>query len=211
MADFKKDAADLLEHIGGPDNISAVSHCATRMRFVLNDPSAADVKKIEDIPAVKGTFTQAGQFQVIVGNEVPMFYNEFTKQSGKEGVSKDQAKAAAKQNQNPVQRAMSVLAEIFSPLIPAIVVGGLILGFRNILEGIQMESLGQLMQDGVAQVTATGEPIFNRIVDVSQFWSGVNHFLWLIGEAIFHFLPVGITWSVTKKMGQRKSWVLYSD
>ncbi|QIK51594.1 PTS system trehalose-specific EIIBC component [Jeotgalibaca porci] len=201
MADFKKDAADLLEHIGGPDNISAVSHCATRMRFVLNDPSAADVKKIEDIPAVKGTFTQAGQFQVIVGNEVPMFYNEFTKQSGKEGVSKDQAKAAAKQNQNPVQRAMSVLAEIFSPLIPAIVVGGLILGFRNVLEGIQMESLGQLMQDGVAQVTAAGEPIYNRIVDVSQFWSGVNHFLWLIGEAIFHFLPVGITWSVTKKMG----------
>ncbi|WP_373807930.1 PTS transporter subunit EIIB, partial [Jeotgalibaca porci] len=53
MADFKKDAADLLEYIGGPDNISAVSHCATRMRFVLNDPSAADVKKIEDIPAVK--------------------------------------------------------------------------------------------------------------------------------------------------------------
>ncbi|MGO4995239.1 PTS system trehalose-specific EIIBC component [Jeotgalibaca porci] len=181
MADFKKDAADLLEYIGGPENISAVSHCATRMRFVLNDPSAADVKKIEDIPAVKGTFTQAGQFQVIVGNEVPMFYNEFTKQSGKEGVSKDEAKAAAKQNQNPVQRAMSVLAEIFTPLIPAIVVGGLILGFRNVLEGIEFAN--------------------GTIVSNSQFWSGVNHFLWLIGEAIFHFLPVGITWSVTKKMG----------
>lgn len=201
MADFKKDAADLLEYIGGPDNISAVTHCATRMRFVLNDPSAADVKKIEGIPAVKGTFTQAGQFQVIVGNEVPMFYNEFTKQSGKEGVSKDEAKAAAKQNQSPIQRAMSVLAEIFSPLIPAIVVGGLILGFRNVLEGIEIQALGQLMKDGVAQVTTAGAPIYNRIVDVSQFWSGVNHFLWLIGEAIFHFLPVGITWSVTKKMG----------
>lgn len=201
MADFKKDAADLLEYIGGPDNISAVTHCATRMRFVLNDPSAADVKKIEGIPAVKGTFTQAGQFQVIVGNEVPMFYNEFTKQSGKEGVSKDEAKAAAKQNQSPIQRAMSVLAEIFSPLIPAIVVGGLILGFRNVLEGIEIQALGQLMEDGVAQVTTAGAPIYNRIVDVSQFWSGVNHFLWLIGEAIFHFLPVGITWSVTKKMG----------
>ena len=201
MADFKKDAADLLEYIGGPDNISAVTHCATRLRFVLNDPSAADVKKIEGIPAVKGTFTQAGQFQVIVGNEVPMFYNEFTKQSGKEGVSKDEAKAAAKQNQSPIQRAMSVLAEIFSPLIPAIVVGGLILGFRNVLEGIEIQALGQLMKDGVAQVTTAGAPIYNRIVDVSQFWSGVNHFLWLIGEAIFHFLPVGITWSVTKKMG----------
>lgn len=201
MADFQKDAKDLLEHIGGSDNISAVSHCATRLRFVLNDPKEADVKKIEDIPSVKGTFTQAGQFQVIIGNEVPTFYNEFAKVSGKEGVSKDEAKAAAKQNQNIVQRAMTVLAEIFSPLIPAIVVGGLILGFRNILEGIQIEALGQLMVDGAAQFTATGAPIYNRIVDVSQFWAGVNEFLWLIGEAIFHFLPVGITWSVTRKMG----------
>lgn len=181
MVDFNKDAKDLLEHIGGPGNISAVSHCATRMRFVLNDPAAANVKKIEDIPAVKGTFTQAGQFQVIIGNEVPQFYNEFAKVSGKEGVSKDEAKAAAKQNQNVVQRAMAVLAEIFTPLIPAIVVGGLILGFRNVLEGINFAN--------------------GTIVSNSQFWTGVNDFLWLIGEAIFHFLPVGITWSITKKMG----------
>ena len=181
MVDFNKDAKDLLEYIGGPDNISAVSHCATRMRFVLNDPAAANIKKIEDIPAVKGTFTQAGQFQVIIGNEVPQFYNEFAKVSGKEGVSKDEAKAAAKQNQNVVQRAMAVLAEIFTPLIPAIVVVGLILGFRNVLEGINFAN--------------------GTIVSNSQFWTGVNDFLWLIGEAIFHFLPVGITWSITKKMG----------
>lgn len=184
MADYKQDAKQLLEDIGGPENISAVSHCATRMRFVLNDASKADVKKIEDIPAVKGTFTQAGQFQVIIGNDVATFYNEFSKISGKEGVSKDEVKAASKQNQNPIQRAMSVLAEIFSPIIPAIVVGGLILGFRNILEGVPMGYL-----DG------------QTIVEVSQFWNGVNSFLWLIGEAIFHFLPVGITWSIAKKMG----------
>ena len=181
MVDFNKDAKDLLEYIGGSDNISAVSHCATRMRFVLNDPAAANIKKIEDIPAVKGTFTQAGQFQVIIGNEVPQFYNAFAKVSGKEGVSKDEAKAAAKQNQNVVQRAMAVLAEIFTPLIPAIVVGGLILGFRNVIEGINFAN--------------------GTIVSNSQFWTGVNDFLWLIGEAIFHFLPVGITWSITKKMG----------
>ena len=201
MADYKQDAKQLLEDVGGPDNISAVSHCATRMRFVLNDPAKADSKKIEDIPAVKGTFTQAGQYQVIIGNDVATFYNEFSKISGKEGVSKDEVKAASKQNQNPVQRAMSVLAEIFSPIIPAIIVGGLILGFRNILEAIPMESLGQAMVDGVAQVNSAGEPVYNTIVNVSQFWNGVNSFLWLIGEAIFHFLPVGITWSVAKKMG----------
>jgi Phosphotransferase system IIC components, glucose/maltose/N-acetylglucosamine-specific len=56
------------------------------------------------------------------------------------------------------------------------------------------------MVDGAPQFTAAGDPIYNTIVDVNQFWSGVNHFLWLIAEAIFHFLPVGITWSVTRKM-----------
>lgn len=201
MADFTQDAKKLLEAIGGTENINAVTHCVTRMRFVLNDESKADIKAIEDIPSVKGTFTQSGQFQVIIGNQVSDFYNEFSKISGIEGVSKDEAKEVAKSNQNWFQRASSVMAEIFSPLIPAIIVGGLILGFRNILEGIEIQALGQLIVDGAPQFTAAGDPIYNTIVDVNQFWSGVNHFLWLIAEAIFHFLPVGITWSVTRKMG----------
>lgn len=129
-------------------------------------------------------FTNAGQFQVIIGNDVAVFYNEFVAVSGVEGVSKEAAKSAAKQNQNPVQRAITVLAEIFTPLLPAIIVGGLILGFRNILEAVPMGWLnGQ------------------TIVEASTFWNGVNGFLWLPGEAIFHFLPVGITWSIARKMG----------
>ncbi|MEE0123081.1 MAG: PTS system trehalose-specific EIIBC component, partial [Streptococcus salivarius] len=144
----------------------------------------ANVKTIEAIPAVKGTFTNAGQFQVIIGNDVPIFYNDFTAVSGIEGVSKEAAKSAAKSNQNPVQRVMTTLAEIFTPIIPALIVGGLILGFRNVLEGVHWSML-----DG------------KTITEVSQFWSGVNHFLWLPGEAIFQFLPVGITWSVSRKMG----------
>lgn len=201
MGKFEQDAKTLLDAVGGKENVTAVTHCATRMRFVLGDPKKADVKTIENIPAVKGTFTNAGQFQVIIGNDVPIFYNDFTAVSGIEGVSKEAAKSAAKSNQNPVQRVMTMLAEIFTPIIPALIVGGLILGFRNVLEGVQMEWLGQKMIDGVKQVNEQGEPIYNTIVDVSQFWSGVNHFLWLPGEAIFHFLPVGITWSVTRKMG----------
>ena len=153
------------------------------MRFVLNDPKKANEEAIEDIPSVKGMFTNAGQFQVIIGNDVSTFYNDFVAVSGVEGVSKEQSKVAAKQNLHPVQRAIAVLAEIFTPLIPALIVGGLILGFRNVLEGIQFESLG------------------GTIVEHSQFWNGVNGFLWLPGEAIFHFLPVGITWSIAKKMG----------
>lgn len=184
MGKFENDAQALLQAVGGKDNIAAVSHCATRMRFVLNDEKKANVKAIENLSAVKGTFTNAGQFQVIIGNDVPIFYNDFTAVSGIEGVSKEAAKSAAKQNLNPIQRVLTMLAEIFTPIIPAIIVGGLILGFRNILEGVPFDFLGG-----------------KKIVEVSQFWSGVNSFLWLPGEAIFHFLPVGITWSVTRKMG----------
>ena len=70
MGKFITDAKELLDAIGGKENIVAVSHCITRMRYVLGDPKKADIKRIEAIPAVKGTFTQAGQFQVIIGNEV---------------------------------------------------------------------------------------------------------------------------------------------
>ena len=133
---------------------------------------------------VKGSFTQAGQFQVIIGNTVSDFYNDFTAVAGIEGVSKDAVKSAAKQNQNVVQRIMTALAEIFAPLIPAIIVGGLILGFRNCIDSLY------LFENGT-----------KTLCDISQFWAGLDSFLWLIGEAIFHMLPVGICWSVTKKMG----------
>ena len=156
----------------------------TRMRFVLVDPKKTNEKAIEAIPCVKGTFTQAGQYQVIIGNDVATFYQEFTKYAGIEGVSKDAVKSAAKTNQNPVQRVVGALGEIFAPIIPALICGGLILGFRNLIGEVN------LLNDGT-----------QSLADVSQFWAGLYNFLWLIGEAIFHFLPVGITWSITKKMG----------
>lgn len=184
MAKYQADVRALLEHIGGKENIRAVSHCMTRMRFVLVEPSKADTDQIEAIPAVKGTFTQAGQFQVIIGNDVAIFYNEFTSYAGIEGVSKDAVKAAAKSNQSLAQRIVGTLGEIFAPIIPALICGGLILGFRNIIGEINF------FADGT-----------QSLADVSQFWAGVYSFLWLIGEAVFHMLPVGIVWSITKKMG----------
>ena len=184
MGKYQQDAAELLQHVGGKENIAAVSHCVTRMRFVLNDPAKADIAKIEGMKVVKGTFTQAGQFQVIIGNTVSDFYNDFIAVSGIEGVSKEAVKSAAKQNQNPLQRIMTALAEIFAPLIPAIITGGLILGFRNCIDSLY------LFENGT-----------KTLCDISQFWAGMDSFLWLIGEAVFHMLPVGICWSVTKKMG----------
>lgn len=184
MGKYVEDSKELLKLVGGRENIAAVSHCMTRMRFVLNDPAKADVPKIEAMKVVKGSFTQAGQFQVIIGNTVADFYNDFTKTAGIEGVSKDAVKSAAKQNQNVLQRMLTALAEIFAPLIPAIITGGLILGFRNCIDSLY------LFENGT-----------KTLCDISQFWSGIDSFLWLIGEAVFHMLPVGICWSVTKKMG----------
>ena len=184
MGKYVEDAKELLRLVGGRENIAAVSHCMTRMRFELGDPGKADVKAIEDMKAVKGSFTQSGQFQVIIGNTVADFYNDFVKIAGIEGVSKEEVKQAAKKNQTLLQRMIAALAEIFAPLIPAIITGGLILGFRNCIDSLY------LFENGT-----------KTLCDISQFWSGIDSFLWLIGEAVFHMLPVGICWSVTKKMG----------
>ena len=184
MGKYAEDCKELLEYVGGKENVAAVAHCMTRMRFVLNDPGKADIKKIEGMKVVKGTFTQSGQFQVIIGNTVSDFYNDFTEVSGISGVSKDAVKQASKQNQNPLQRLATVLAEIFTPLLPAIITGGLILGFRNCIDSLYV------FQGG------------HTLVELSQFWAVIDHFLWLIGEAVFHVgIPVGICWSITKKMG----------
>ncbi len=192
MGKYTEDAGRLLDLVGGKENISAVTHCMTRMRFVLVDPEKADVAAIEELPSAKGTFTQAGQFQVIIGNDVADFYQEFTAVSGIEGVSKEAAKAAAGANQNPLQRAMGVLGEIFAPLIPALICGGLILGFRNIIGEVNFFTDAGVfdLQHGT-----------KSIADMWTFWSGMYSFLWVIGEAVFHMLPVGICWSVTRKMG----------
>src|SRR5699024_3967583 len=108
------------------------------------------------------------QYQVIIGNDVAAFYNEFTSYAGIEGVSKDAVKAAAKTNQNPVQKMMGALGEIFAPLIPALICGGLVLVFRNVIDSID------LFENGT-----------KTLVEISQFWAGVDSFLWLIGEAVF--------------------------
>ena len=108
------------------------------------------------------------------------------------GYQKKRLNQLRRKIKNWLQRALAMLAEIFTPIIPAIIVGGLILGFRNILEGVEWSALNG-----------------KTIVEVSQFWSGVNSFLWLPGEAIFHYLPVGIVWSVTRKWELARFWGLF--
>lgn len=178
----QKQVERLIKLIGGEGNIASVSHCLTRLRFALVNPEIASIKGIEKIPMVKGCFTNAGQFQVVIGIEVDDVYKLLTQITGRKEADKEATKLAARHNMNLLERGISHMAEIFVPLLPAIITGGLILGFRNVIGDIRMF-------DG------------KTLVEISQFWAGVHSFLWLLGEAIFHFLPVGVCWATVKKLG----------
>ena len=172
----------LFDGVGGKNNIASVTHCITRLRFVLKDPSIAKPDLLEAQSFVKGVFNNAGQFQVVIGPAVADYYQQITEKSGVTATNKEELKQAARKNMNILERAVSHMAEIFVPLLPAIIVGGLILGFRNLIGDIALV-------DGKA------------LAATSSFWATVHSFLWLPGEAILHFLPVGVCWSVVKKMG----------
>ncbi len=172
----------LIELVGGRDNIATVSHCITRLRFVLNNPAQANPTEIENLPMVKGCFTNAGQFQVVIGTNVGDYYKALLTTSGHSSADKEQAKQAARQNMKWHERWISHFAEIFFPLLPALISGGLILGFRNVIGDVPMSN---------GQTLAQMYPALQTAYD----------FLWLIGEAIFFYLPVGICWSVVRKMG----------
>ncbi|RIY34758.1 PTS trehalose transporter subunit IIBC [Psittacicella gerlachiana] len=178
----EKDIATLVEQVGGKENIVSVTHCVTRLRFVLADTEKADVKALENLSFVKGCFTTAGQFQVIIGTDVGQYYQALLKYTGLNSASKDEIKSQARQNQKWYEALISHFADIFIPLLPALISGGLILGFRNVIGDIPM---------------VDGKPL----TAVYPFLDSLNSFLWLLGEAIFHYLPVGICWSTVKKMG----------
>ncbi|ANR79894.1 MULTISPECIES: PTS trehalose transporter subunit IIBC [Kosakonia] len=176
------DIEQLIALVGGRENIATVSHCITRLRFVLNNPAAADPKAIDQLPMVKGCFTNAGQFQVVIGTNVGDYYQALRAATGLAHADKEQAKQAARQNMKWHERLISHFAEIFFPLLPALISGGLILGFRNIVGDVPMSNGQTLVQ------------IFPSLKTVYDF-------LWLIGEAVFFYLPVGVCWSAVRKMG----------
>lgn len=178
----QQDIDTLINLVGGAVNIATVTHCITRLRFVLNDPHKAQPGAIEALPMVKGCFTNAGQFQVVIGTNVGDYYQALIATTGHSEANKEQAKLAARQNMKWHERAISHFAEIFFPLLPALISGGLILGFRNVIGDVPMSN---------GQTLAQMFPAFKTLYD----------FLWLIGEAIFFYLPVGICWSAVRKMG----------
>ncbi|HIA5805160.1 TPA: glucose PTS transporter subunit EIIB, partial [Escherichia coli] len=136
----------LIELVGGRGNIATVSHCITRLRFVLNQPANARPKEIEQLPMVKGCFTNAGQFQVVIGTNVGDYYQALIASTGQAQVDKEQVKKAARQNMKWHEQLISHFAEIFFPLLPALISGGLILGFSNVIGDLPMSNGQTLAQ-----------------------------------------------------------------
>ncbi|HCK8292541.1 PTS trehalose transporter subunit IIBC [Salmonella enterica] len=157
----------LIDLVGGRDNIATVSHCITRLRFVLHQPANARPKKIEQLPMVKGCFTNAGQFQVVIGTDVGDYYNALLETTGKAYADKEQAKKAARQNMKWHEQLISHFAEIFFPLLPALISGGLILGFRNVIGDVPMSNGQTLAQMHPAVKKMGGTPILGIVLGVT--------------------------------------------
>ncbi|CAM9129804.1 PTS transporter subunit EIIC [Mycoplasma marinum] len=178
---YSEEVTKLIELLGGKTNISSAMHCVSRLRLVLKDITLVDDKAISKLNYSRGTIKlQNNQYHVIIGADIPNYFKEFSEQTNISESSKEELKMDAASNGTFIQRMMQHFSEIFIPLIPALVAGGLILGFRNILEAD-----------------------FNGyvIVNHSAFMKGVNDFLWIPAQAIFWYLPVTLSWSIFKKMG----------
>lgn len=133
--DYRKCASEILEAIGGKDNLASAAHCATRLRLVIADNSKANKQTLENIEGVKGVFEASGQLQIIIGTgTVNKVYDEFIDLAGIEAASKDDVKAAAAAKSPWYKRAVKTLGDIFVPIIPAIVATGLLCGLLGGLE-----------------------------------------------------------------------------
>lgn len=177
-------AKEILTALGGKENVSAAAHCATRLRLVLNDESIVDQKKLDEMEAVKGTFSTGGQFQIILGSgTVNKVYKELSELTGLSEMSTKDVKDASAKKLNPLQRFVKMLSDIFVPIIPAIVAGGLLMGINNLL------TAKDLFIAGMSLIEA-----YPEMADLAAL---INTF----ANAAFVFLPVLIGFSAAQRFG----------
>lgn len=178
--DYTQAAKQIIDYVGGAGNIASLAHCATRLRFRLRDEGLVKEKDLSDLDVVKGTFSTNGQYQVIIGaGTVNIVCDEINKLLGNNGEEPAEAEPIVKGHY--VQRAVKLLSDIFVPIIPAIVAGGLLMGLFNVLNA----------------------PFFDgqSIIQMHPQFSGLANMLNTFSNAPFTFLPVLIGFSATKKFG----------
>ena len=179
--DYAKIASQVIENVGGKQNIKSVQHCATRLRLQLKNNDLRNEEAVSDIEGVKGVFLTQSQFQIIFGSGlVNLVCDEVQKQLGiAVDTSADDEKEEKKGN--ALQRLVKLLSDIFVPIIPAIVAGGLLMGFNNILTAAMFHG--------------------KSVIDLYPQWKGLATAINLFASAPFTFLPVLIGFSATKKFG----------
>lgn len=173
----------ILSGVGGKDNIKLVTHCVTRLRFVLIDESLIDKTLIENLDFIKGTFSSNGQFQIIIGQgKVDKVHDDLIAYANLNQGTKNDAATVAEQKMNLLQQGVKTLADIFIPLLPAIVTAGLLMGLNNLLT----------------------EKIFvnhQSLVDMYPHFAPFASIIQLIASTAFVFLPGLVGWSAVKKFG----------
>ncbi|EOL45223.1 sucrose-specific PTS transporter subunit IIBC [Enterococcus caccae] len=182
--DYKKVAKEINEALG-KDNIQAAAHCATRLRLVLKDSSKVDQKALDNNDAVKGTFEANDQFQIIIGaGDVNNVYDELIKITNVKEASTADLKAVASNGKknNPIMAFIKVLSDIFVPIVPALVAGGLLMALNNVL---------------TAQDLFGPQSVVELFPNVKDFASIIN----LLASAPFAFLPILVGFSATKRFG----------
>ena len=182
--DHKQVATRVLNALGGEDNVVGVAHCATRLRVVVKDNGGIDKQALDNDPDLKGTFEAGGMFQVIVGpGDVNVVFQEMTQQATKDiAVSTDKLKDIAANSGNWFSRAIRVLADIFVPLIPILVGGGLLMAINNVL-------------------TQPGLFGNQSIIEMYPAWEGAAGLINTLASAPFAFLPVLVGFTATKRFG----------
>lgn len=181
---IEENAQQILNIIGGSENILSAAHCATRLRLVLKDESVVNSEDLLHVELVKGQFSNSGQYQIIIGagtvNEV---YNSLIKLANITESTKAEVKKEADKKMNPLQNLVKLLSDIFVPIIPALVAAGLLMGINNVLTSKGLFFDGKSLMDIYPQMT--------------DFANMINIF----ANAAFVFLPILIGFSATRMFG----------
>lgn len=177
-------AEQIIAAVGGVDNIAAATHCITRLRFALRDDSLVDTVALDQVDVVKGSFAASGQFQVIVGaGTVEQVHAEIMEVGGLGAATKEDVKAAGAEKLNPAAQFIKIFADIFVPLLPALVTAGLLMGVNNLLTA--------------PDIFYDGESVVDRNPGIADVAGIIN----LIANTSFVFLPVLVGWSAVKRFG----------
>ncbi len=192
--DHARVAKDVLTYVGGADNINAAAHCATRLRLVLKDMDKVDQKALDKDPDLKGTFIAGGMFQIIVGpGDVDLVFSEMIRTGGVKEVSKDEAKEQAAKGGNPLSRFIKTIADIFVPMLPALIAGGLMMALHNVLTADFFT--------GPSFVTSDNPTGAYGLVDRFSWLADYDDVINLVSSAAFAFLPVLVGFSAVKRFG----------